>query len=531
MSSRRLHHLIEQAAASMPDTAAVCFEGTSLNFRQFASAIRHAARCVCASSSPGGRVAVLAWNRTEYLTLLYAVPAAGRIAVPLNARLAPTEIVSQLHEAGVEVLIGEADLLAPLRTLLADLPSLRARIAFGDEYQTWLDNAPDSHETDPYTDGDEDPDPHADETDTEVAWILFTSGTTGRPKGAMLTHASLLAALRSASDARPVETNDVFLYPFPLFHVSAHNVLIQHLHARTVVLVRSFDPPVVLDACRRYGVTTMSLAPTMIAMLLDHPTFSREALATVRTIGYGASSIAESLLRRVMAETDVGLSQGYGMTELSGSVSFLDPDGHRMAVTEKPQLLRSAGRPVEGIELRLVDDDLQDVAPGETGEIAVRAEQVIAGYWGQPELTAATIVGGWLRTGDLGCFDDEGYLYIVDRKKDMIITGGENVASREVEDVLLAHPAVREVSVVGVPDAYWGEAVTAVVSLRPGLAEPNETTADALVTHCRQLLASYKKPRHIVFVDTVPVNANGKYEKRIVRALAVERLALPTTET
>jgi acyl-CoA synthetase (AMP-forming)/AMP-acid ligase II len=263
-----------------------------------------------------------------------------------------------------------------------------------------------------------------------------------------------------------------------------------------VVLMEGFDAEALPRLIREHGVTTLSLAPTMLAMLLDHPGFDPADLGSVRQVAYGASAMAPDLHRRATEALDVDIVQGYGMTELSGNAVFLDDEGHRTHP-------RAAGRPSPEVEVRLADD----------GEILVRAPQVMAGYWDEPEVTAATIVDGWLHTGDLGEIDDEGYVSVVDRAKDIVVTGGENVSSREVEDVLSTHPAVRQVAVIGVPDARWGEAVCAVVVPRPGV----EVTLDELVAHTRGVLGGFKQPRRLALVDALPVNAGGKVLKRELR--------------
>jgi len=345
-----------------------------------------------------------------------------------------------------------------------------------------------------------------------VAWLVYTSGTTGRAKGAMLTHASLRAAADAAAGARKVADDEVYLYAFPLCHVAAFNLVIQHGAGRPVVLMPGFEAGRFLDDVEQHGVTATSLAPTMITMLLEAGAFDAGRLGSLRRIGYGASPIPESLLRRLDAVLPrVGLSQGYGMTELSGNAVYLDADDHRRALHEAPHLLPAAGRPAPGVELRIAAD----------GEICVRAPQVMAGYWNRPDSTAEVLVDGWLHTGDIGRIDDDGYLFVVDRKKDIIVTGGENVASREVADVLFGHPDVIEAAVVGVPDEQWGEAVCAVVVGRHGGCVDQAE----IVAHCRGRLAGFKKPRHVLQIDELPKNAGGKIVNREVREWAVRRLA------
>jgi acyl-CoA synthetase (AMP-forming)/AMP-acid ligase II len=451
--------------------------------------------------APGERVAVLAWNCPEFVELIYAVPASGKILVPLNARLAPAELVYQLQSAGVTTLFGDHRLLQPL---LCE-PWLAQGVTVIDlqaDYARWLEagpvaQLPRTHTSDP-------------------VWILYTSGSTGRPKGAVLTHQSFLAGLRSAALGRPVDPADKYLYPFPLFHVAAHNVLLQHQYGAAVILTRSFEPATTLQACRELQVTTMSLAPTMIAMLLDHPDFSPADLRSVRTIGYGASAMPLGLLRRLLAQTDVGLCQSYGMTELSGSAAFLTVADHRLAADSRPELLQSVGKPLSTVRVKLVKPDGRECATGESGEILVKGEQCMLGYWKQDDASALAIVGGWLHTGDIGRFDTEGYLYLVDRKKDMIVSGGENVASREVEEVIRRHPAVKDCAVIGLPDPKWGEVICGVLQLESAV------TDEEMADHCRRLLARFKTPKRWERVPALPVNAAGKIDKPALR-LAISR--------
>jgi acyl-CoA synthetase (AMP-forming)/AMP-acid ligase II len=460
--------------------------------------------------SPGGRVAIAADNRVAVVALLLAIPASGRIAVPLNTRLTPDDMLAQIAATGAEVVVGTADELGRLGAL-GHLPScLQTTVGLdhgvGDISLAALTAAPaPAHRAEP---GDDDP-----------AWIIFTSGTTGRAKGAVLTARSLGAAVATTAAARPLADDDVYLYPFPLYHVSAYNILHALHRGRPTVLPRRFDAPAVAALTARHRVTVMSLAPTMLRMLLDHVAGTGTAeLASLRTVAYGAAPMAPALLAEADATLGVGFAQGYGMTELSGNAVFLGPDDHRAGLAGEERLLRAAGRPGPGVELSVVDETGAPVATGEAGEVCVRAAQVCAGYWDDPEATAAALVDGWLRTGDVGTLDADGLLTIVDRAKDIIITGGENVASREVEDALGHHPAVARVAVVGVPDARWGEAIVAAVVLRPGFEEAGGTGAE-IATEAGRRLARFKIPKRVVVVDDLPVNAGGKVDKVALRSL------------
>ncbi len=494
----KLHEILAHQAATRAESVALWWNGCAITYAQLNERVLALAARLASSGGAGERVAVLAWNCPRYVELIYAVPASGKILVPLNARLAPAELHYQLVSAGVTTLFGEPQLLEPLLQEHDFGPELHV-IDLQDEYEFWLAS------------GDQAPMPHTNARDT--IWILYTSGSTGRPKGAELTHNSFMAGLASAALGRPVRSDDRYLYPFPLFHVAAHNVLLQHQYGAAVVLTRSFDPGATLFACREYQVTTMSLAPTMIAMLLDHPDFRPEDLKSVRTIGYGASAMPQTLLLRLLEQTNIGLCQSYGMTELSGSAAFLTVEDHRLAADSRPELLQSVGKPLPSVEIRLVADDGRVCATGESGEILVKGEQCMRGYWNQPEASAQAIVEGWLHTGDIGRFDGEGYLYIVDRKKDMIISGGENVASREVEEVMRRHPAVKDCAVIGITDPRWGELICGVVQL------VQDASDQVLADHCRAFLASYKTPKKWVRAQALPVNAAGKIDKPALRSI------------
>jgi acyl-CoA synthetase (AMP-forming)/AMP-acid ligase II len=495
---RLLHHIIERQATTQPNATALWWQGEAITYAGLQRNISRAAARLAASGATGERIAILAWNCPEFVELMYAAPAASRILVPLNARLAPAELAWQLQCAGVTLLFGDPALLAPLLAH-ADCPKDIGIVPFSREYADWRESG--ALATPPPT------------SPGDAVWILFTSGSTGKPKGAVLSHASFMAGLRSAALARPVNSSDRYYYPFPLFHVAAHNVLLQHLYGAAVVLARAFDAADTLAACRKLGVTTMSLAPTMIAMLLDHPDFTTADLRPVRSIGYGASAMPLTLLQRLLSETAVDLCQSYGMTELSGSVAFLTAADHQQAARDRPDLLGSVGRPLPTASIRLVDDGGAPCPAGHCGEILVRADQCMLGYWNDAAATAAALVDGWLHTGDIGRFDDAGYLFIVDRKKDMIISGGENIASREIEEVLRHHTLVADCAVIGAPHDTWGECACAVVKLKGDVSD------QALAEHCRRFLAGYKTPRRWVRVGELPLNASGKIDKPLLRRL------------
>jgi acyl-CoA synthetase (AMP-forming)/AMP-acid ligase II len=495
-----LHRVVKGAAEEHPDRPALVHGERRLTFAELAARIERSAGVVAGMAPPGGRIAAIGPNHTSWIDLYYGVPAVGRVLTFLNHRLSGPELASLVERSGASVVVGDPVQLARLRDAGVERPTI--------DWAEWEAAVGDAALGAALVDESRDP--------RDPAWLLFTSGTTAAPKGAMLTHASVHAAVAASTAARPVEPDDVYLFPFPLCHVAGYNVVHRHANGRPVVLVDGFEPRSFCAAVGAEAVTSTSVAATMLAALLDHVDADPEALAqlaTLRSVAYGAAPMAPSLLRRAHGVLGVDLAQGYGMTELSGNAVFLDADAHRRGLAGEEHLLRSAGHPAPGVEVRVADTDDRTLPTGEVGEILVRGAQVMDGYLDDPVATAAALRGGWLHTGDVGRVDDEGLLYVVDRSKDIIITGGENVSSREVEEVLLTAPGVSRVAVVGVPDPTWGENVCAVVVPSPA----GGFDADALVATARARLAGFKVPRHVVVIDALPVNAAGKVVKAELR--------------
>ena len=407
------------------------------------------------------------------------------------------------------MLITEPEYLDTVNGIRGELPSVKAVVVAGGaagagdiDYDDLVGSASDEE-------------PPDDVSDDSLAWLIYTSGTTGMPKGAMLTHRNLIAACSNSamSWVRPGD-RDTVLFPWPLCHVSGYAWPLSHLMGNTVVLMRAYEPEAFLQHVERYRITSATSAPTMLNMLLQDPKFDDYDLSSLRNIGYGAAAMPVEVLRRAIDKLPgVDFATGFGMTELSGNIFYFSPAAHLEALNGDKGKLSSVGHQMPLAVSRVVDDAMNDVAVGEVGELVVRGPQVMSGYWRRPEANEEAFFGGWFHSGDLAKWDKDGNLYIVDRKKDMIITGGENVYSREVEEVLYTHPSVAEAAVVGVPDETWGENIVAVIQLRPGRsAEPAE-----LIAHCKDSLASYKKPKQVVFVDELPRNAAGKILKRELR--------------
>ncbi|MEU5974666.1 long-chain fatty acid--CoA ligase [Streptomyces sp. NPDC047315] len=454
----------------------------------------------------GDRVGILALNSDRYHEFLYATWWMGAAAHPVNIRWSPAEIAYALDDSGTEVLLLD-DAFAPLaHTLKERCPELRTLVHCGDgptpegmlSYEELLASS--------------DPVPDVRRGDDQLALLLYTGGTTGLPKGVATTHRRLLTSMYgSIIINRAVEPGSVTLLTAPLFHIAAfcswHN---QNIVGGTHVFLPSFSAEGFLDAVQRHRVTSCILVPTMVQAICEHPELEQYDVSSLRTVTYGGAGSPQSLLLQAMrAFPRAGFTQGYGMTE-TGVLTILGREEHRKA----GHRLRSAGRATASVEIAVVGPDGRELPPGEVGEVVTRGDHVMLGYWRKPELTHEALREGWLHTGDAGHLDEDGYLYLVDRLKDMIVTGGENVYSAEVENAVAAHPAVLSCAVIGVSDPQWGERVHAVVVLRPG---HTAITVEELRTHTKSLIAGYKAPRTVEFVDTLPTSAAGKVLKRALR--------------
>lgn len=496
--------IVEYAARKHPDRIALRFEDRAIGYAELRDRVRRAANALRTVAEPGDRIAVLSGNRPEYVDLYYAVPAAGMALTFLNHRLHPSEITALVEHAQASVLIVSGEYLDAMTEHRHEMPGVKVVVG--------LDGGGDRGYADLVAGADTTEPPRPDED--SIAWLVYTSGTTGAPKGVMLSHRNLITGVISSASQWEIPDDTVFLFCFPLCHVGGYAVLVNHMRSATVGIVRSYDNETFLRLVADWKVTQTGLAPTMIAFLLGHPGIEDHDLGTLEAIGYGASAIPAEVLRRGMDVLGCDFYQGFGMSELGGNILYFGTAEHRRAAAGETHLLAAAGRVMDLADIRIVDAGFDDVPPGEPGEMVVRCDQVMRGYWREPELTAEAFRDGWFRTGDVVRRDAEGMVYIVDRIKDMIITGGENVASREVEQVLYRHPDVADAAVFGVPDPRWGEAVCAAVVLRPGAsAAPGDVIAFA-----REHLGGYKVPRRVEVVDELPRNVAGKVLKRDLRA-------------
>jgi acyl-CoA synthetase (AMP-forming)/AMP-acid ligase II len=497
-------HLLRRHAAERPDAPALTVGEQTWTYARLAARSAQTAQALLASGvQPGDRVAVLTRNCAEYYELIHACGLCGAILVGLNWRLAAAEIAAIVADARpVVAIVGpqERDLLDPDNARAA---GIRRVVALGPDYEAWRAPAPLS-------------DPGHVGAAEEVAMLLYTSGTTGLPKGVMLTNENL-SYTRRLGQVWGMGPASVNLVAMPMFHIggTGYGMSTMAVGGHTV-LVREVDPPQIVQAIGRHRVTHAFFVPAVVQMLLQVPGVEQADWSSLQLLMYGASPIGEVLLREAMRVMRCNFIQAYGMTETAGTIVDLfppdhDPDGPRAG------LLRSCGRALPWVELRIVDPaTARDLPVGEVGEVWVRSRMVMKGYWNQPAATRETIVqDGWLRTGDAAYQDAEGYVFLYDRYKDMIISGGENVYPAEVENALAHHPALLEAAAIGVPDARWGETVKAVVVLRPG----QQATEREIIDFARTRLAKYKCPTSVDFMDTLPRNASGKLLKRELRRI------------
>lgn len=470
---------------------------------KFAGALHHL------GVTDGQRVAILALNSDRYFEYFYAVPWAGGVFVPINIRLAPPEVAFWLNDSGTEVLLIDENFLHMLDALDGKLETVRDIVYIGDEpvpdglhaYEEILDAA--------------EPVPDALRHGDDLAGLFYTGGTTGRSKGVMLSHTNLICNSYNVIGGMQFKPGIRWLHAAPMFHIAdGLAVFGVTMVTGSHIFIPGFTPEDSLRAIEDHQVSHSLFVPTMMNALVNHPDIDDYDLSSLESVAYGASPMPEAVIRRAMEVIpDCGFTHAYGQTECAPLSTHNGPENH---VFEGPNagMFKSVGRAALGVEIEICDEDGNELPRGEVGEVCIRGPNVMMGYWNRPDLTAEAIRDGWMRSGDGGCMDEDGYVYIVDRMKDMIITGGENVYSAEVEDTLHQIPAVVEAAVIGIPDEDWGERVHAIVRLRDG----EDMDASTIIAYCREQIAGFKCPKAVTFRDEpLPLSGAGKILKTELR--------------
>ena len=500
-----LHRAVQQT----PDRIASVFAGREQTYRQYGERVaRLAAALQRLGMRKGDRVGMMALNSDRYLEFFYGTWLGGGAVNPVNIRWSATEVAYSLDDCDTKILLVDDQFKGAVDELRNKSKSLKTviHVGAGDappgalSYESLLADA--TVVADAGCSG------------TDLAGVFYTGGTTGFPKGVMLSHENLAANALTALAEGLTHSEARALLVAPMFHIAAGALMNGHSFAGgTFVIAPMFTPAGTLQVLQDQKVTNVLLVPTMIQMVADHPGAAGYDLSSVRSVIYGASPISEAVLERAMTLfSNASFTQAYGMTELAPIATIL-PSRYHTPEGQKAGRLRSAGRATVICEVRIVDAGGKEVPRGTVGEIAARGPGVMLGYWNKPELTANAVRDGWMHTGDGAYMDDDGFVFIVDRLKDMIVSGGENVYSAEVENALAQHPSVGASAVIGIPSEQWGEAVHAVVVLKAGAA----ATEDQLVAHCRTLIGGYKCPRSIEFRAALPVSGAGKILKTELR--------------
>jgi acyl-CoA synthetase (AMP-forming)/AMP-acid ligase II len=507
--SLHLTQVIHQNLQQRPNAVATVFQGRERTHAQLADRVaRLAAGLKGLGVQPGDRVGLLSANSDRYVEMYLAVWWAGAAVNPINTRWSAAEIAFSLDDCETAVLCVDDNFVGLLGELKAQSSALKSVIHATDKQASAglidYEGLIAASEPAPFEGGSGD----------DLAGVFYTGGTTGKPKGVMLSHSALTLNALMLLVACPFDDTAVPLQNLPMFHLAGLSFLLRGLmRGCRLVILPGFTPASVFTAVAEHRLTHVMMVPTMLQMLADDASMRQYDLSSVVWVGYGASPISEAVLKRVSDMfPNAELFQGYGMTEVAAGLSLLTGRDHQPG--DPRGRMRSAGQALSTVELRIVDPEGRALPLGEVGEIAARTPCLMKGYWNRPEETAAALREGWFRTGDAGRLDADGFLYIVDRVKDMIVSGGENVYSAEVENALARHPAVAANAVIGIPHERWGEQVHAVVVLKPGAA----ATQEELQAHCKSLIAGYKCPRSVEFRDALPLSGAGKILKTELRA-------------
>ena len=500
-----LADISRQQAAKRGNSTAFYFEGRETTFAQFDRNVSKVANGLIAlGQKPGARIGYMGMNSDRYFEVQLGSCKSNTVLVGVNWRLAGPEVVYVLNDAGCEVMFVGAEFVPMIEKIKTGRRPTRSLSAIDGGHASWP-------AYDAWRDSQPDRDPMVPIKPDDDAIQLYTSGTTGHPKGVQLTHGNYVSFFKASQDANWADfsVGDPNLVAMPNFHVAGVNMGLTTLAQGCLgVVIKTVTPEAVFDMIEKFRIQNMFLVPAVILMLVQHPRIKTTDISCVKRMFYGASPITEELLKTAQAIfKDCGFFQLYGLTETVGGGTALQPADHR------GNLLRSCGKPYPGLDIKVVSEDGKEVKQGEVGEILIRGGVVMKGYWNKADATAKSIKDGWFYTGDAGYFDADGFLFIHDRVKDMIVSGGENIYPAEVENAVFGHASVADVAVIGVPDEKWGEAVKAIVVLKPGTT----ATAEEIIAWTRARIAGYKLPKSVDFIEALPRNPSGKILRRELR--------------
>jgi len=509
--------IIQRNSLLYPNNEAFIYRSKRVTFAEFNERVNrliHGLKGI--GCKKGDVIGVLSWNCLEYMDAWGAAMKGGFILAHLNPRLSETELSQVLLQSGSKVLLCGADFSDMAGRFQHDLEELRHYFVF--------DTTSKKYAYDDFLSESSPKEPEVDMTAEDPLTIFYTSGTTGAPKGAVYNHRQKLENTMVKALEMGIQTTDRSLIVLPMFHIGGDSHIWPFFMKGACNIIQergSFDPAVMLKTIQDEKVTDVQIVATQLIVLLNNPGIDRYNLGSLKRIWYAASPMPTEVLKRGLAKFGPIFMQGYGMTESGPNTTRMTKEAHiqSKAAPEEYNVLASCGQPCIGVQVRIVDDEGEDLPPGEVGEIIVRSSLLMTEYWQQPKETENVIKNGWLHTGDMGYYDNNAYIYVVDRKKDMIITGGENVYSKEVEDVLYQHPAVYEAAVIGIEDSHWIECVHAVIVKNNGA----QVTDEEIIAFCKERIAKYKAPKSIEFVKELPKSPQGKILKRELKKIVSEK--------
>ncbi len=501
-------HIIHRHALLRPDKEAFVYQSERITYAEFNARVNSLVHALQAMGvNKGDSIGILSWNCLDYLIVYGAAMKGGYILSRFNPRLTAEELNYLINYSEADTLFVGSELVDVTNSLRPQLPKVKNFVSLEDRAadMAYLNELLTSYPS-------EEPDVQVEEDDG--LYIVYTSGTTGVPRGAVYAHRQAWEDSRTYTINLGIQSDDKHVQIAPIFHIAGDTMLRSILYAGGCnIIMKFFDPAATLQLIQDEKATHVSIVPTHLIAMLAVPNVDKYDVGSLKYIWYGGSPMPLEVLKRGLETFGPVFGQGYGQSESGPAICHLPKQEHNVLGRPEEKILGSVGQPDIGVQVRVVNEAGNDVAPGKMGEIIVRSKHMMLEYWNKPDDTSNTIVDGWLHTGDMGCYDEKGYIYIVDRKKDMIITGGENVYPREIEEILYKHPAVQEVAVIGIPDPYWVEKVHAVVTLKKGAS----VTADELIALCKKNLAGYKSPKSVEFTDSLPKNPSGKILKRELR--------------